>query len=107
MEHRGLTALPLAPSSPALLWVFPPSALPGVLPVSKSYLGGNNSEMASSCTKGGLDWTSGRISSQKALQSIKEPVQGSRGGTNPGSLQKLCGCGTGGHDLMMNLVGLN
>lgn len=43
--------------------------------------------MASSYTKGGLDWPLGRISSQEVLQSIGQAVQGSGGGSIPEVLE--------------------
>ena len=53
--------------------------------------------MASSRTRGRLDWTLGKTSSLKSGRAAEPAAQGSGGVTIPGGVQKTCGRGTSGH----------
>ena len=53
--------------------------------------------MALSCTRGGLGWILGIISSPKEWSALARAAQGGGGVTVPGNGQEQCGCGADGH----------
>lgn len=59
--------------------------------------------MALSCTRGHLDWLSGRIYSQKG-QALEWAAQGGDGIDVLGGVSEICGCGTTGCGLVVDLV---
>lgn len=53
-------------------------------------------ETGSGFTKGRVDWTLGKISSQKGCQVLEQAAQGSGIVTIPGGISKMRRCGTQG-----------
>lgn len=57
--------------------------------------------MASSCTRGGIGSVLEDIYSLKGWLGIGTSYEGGDGVTIPGSIQKMCGCGTWEHGLVV------
>jgi len=55
--------------------------------------------MASSCTRGGLDWILGKIFLLKEWSGIGTGCPGRWWSHHPGGVQKTCRCGTSGRGL--------